>query len=52
VSDETWRLKCDDCDYDDGTVEETVCPYAYEMYGEEIPANLCDSCAYNRHQEI
>lgn len=45
------ELKCEVC----GTtkdVETTVCPYAQDIHGEEVPAILCKECHHQRCQDI
>lgn len=44
-------LVCQDC----GTKEKvtkTTCPYAYEIYGEEVEIVVCDECYRERWWDI
>jgi hypothetical protein len=42
---------CDDCGTTDG-VTYTLCPYAMEIYNEEIPLYLCENCYQIRCEDI
>ncbi len=48
-------LTCDDCGVsylDDNSVEETICPYADEIYGDVVDCILCASCYHQRSMDI
>lgn len=45
-------MKCDDCDKENDTVEDTNCPYAEEINGTNDPVNLCPNCYNERCQDI
>ena len=43
---------CDDCNTDADDVEETLCPYAQDITGEEVACKLCDGCYHDRCMDI
>jgi len=45
-------LICEDCGRSDSTVEESFCPFAEEIYGEEIDVVLCIDCYNERADDI
>ena len=46
------KLTCDNCGKCGETVEETICPFAYEVYDESIEMTLCQDCWQNRADDI
>lgn len=46
----TEGLVCEDCGSVDA--EDTTCPYAEEIYGEEDKVRLCDECISQRAIDI
>lgn len=40
-------LVCEDCGTTEN-VEETICPFSFEIRNEEIPATLCKECEHQR----
>lgn len=46
------QLTCDMCGKQDETVEETICPYAWEIDEEVIEMTLCEDCHGLRSEEI
>lgn len=45
-------LKCEDCDKEDKTVCETICPYNADINNIEIPVHLCPECYQDRADDI
>ena len=45
-------LTCQDCGIKSEEVEETVCPYAEDIYGEIIEVRLCQDCYDQRCDDI
>jgi len=45
-------LQCEDCKEYDDTVKERNCPYDEEMNGRETKVTICNSCNYDREQDI
>lgn len=45
-------LTCDDCGTCNETVEETFCPYASEIDGEDVECCLCADCYQNRNYDV
>lgn len=45
-------LICDDCGKEGSDVEETLCPYAEDIGGIEVPATLCRDCYHERCMDI
>ena len=45
-------LKCDDCHTNGYDVTETICPYNFDVHGNEIPATLCVVCYNIRADDI
>lgn len=46
-----WLI-CDDCGKQAEDAEETLCPYAQDIDGEDVPCVLCTECYNNRCDEI
>jgi hypothetical protein len=46
------KLKCDDCEKEDETVQDTFCPFAADINNEEVQANLCPDCYHERCMDI
>lgn len=46
------NLICEDCGKEDETVYETNCPFAEEIYGDEIPVIICPDCYHERCMDI
>ena len=45
-------LKCEDCGAVDDTVEEKLCPYASDLYDENIVIVVCEECYHQRAMDI
>ena len=45
-------LTCDSCGKKDQSVEDTIDPFVWEIYDEEVPATLCDLCYQERCDDI
>ena len=45
-------MKCDDCNKEDDSVIETLCPYAEDVQEESIEVKLCDYCYQERCYDI
>lgn len=52
MKDTETGLKCDDCGKVKPDVQETICPYAYEINNEEVDATLCHDCLHERSMDI
>lgn len=45
-------MKCQDCNKEDDTVHETVCPFVKEIYDEEVQVIIRDNCYHERCMDI
>jgi len=45
-------LTCDDCGKSGNDVKKTTCPYASDIYNEEIACTLCSDCVHERAMDI
>ena len=45
-------LKCEDCGKENDDVEETYCPFAEEIYNENIRVTICKDCYHERCMDI
>ena len=49
---EVSMLRCQDCEQVKDDVEHTFCPFAADIYSEEVPITVCESCLQNRADDI
>jgi hypothetical protein len=47
-----WRLKCEVCGAQDGSVEWTIDPYMDEIHDEQIEVCMCADCLHDRAMDI
>jgi hypothetical protein len=45
-------LKCQDCGIQDETVYKTMCPYAGDVEGKDVPIVVCKNCYNTRLDDI
>jgi len=45
-------LVCQDCGKVGGDVEEGLCPFALDVYDDEVEVVLCDDCRYERAMDV
>lgn len=45
-------LTCDDCGRTGPDVDATICPYALDIHGTEVEAQLCNECHHERCMDI